>query len=133
MRHTVAARKQECGDPAEIADALAYALRYDGNRRIHHADEVMYPARRGANDGQHAIIARLITEVFKYANQALAAPNHEPAPARPAPRFCNGLLIRVALNLGRANNFTFVVEKKEAAKLHGHSPVLKPQTIQIST
>jgi hypothetical protein len=28
-------------DPAEVADALAYALRYDGNRRVHHADDVM--------------------------------------------------------------------------------------------
>src|SRR3954451_24331285 len=28
-------------DPADVADALAYALRYDGNRRVHHADEVM--------------------------------------------------------------------------------------------
>jgi hypothetical protein len=26
---------------AEVADALAYALRYDGNRRVYHADEVM--------------------------------------------------------------------------------------------
>jgi hypothetical protein len=26
---------------AEIADALAYALRYDGNRRVHHADDIM--------------------------------------------------------------------------------------------
>jgi hypothetical protein len=26
---------------AEVADALAYALRYDGNRRVHHADDVM--------------------------------------------------------------------------------------------
>jgi hypothetical protein len=25
----------------EIADAFAYALRYDGNRRVHHADAVM--------------------------------------------------------------------------------------------
>jgi len=64
----------------------------------------------------------LIAEVFKYADQALAAPNHEPAPARPAPRFCNGLLIRVAVNPGRAGNFMFVVKKKDEAKLHGHSP-----------
>jgi len=28
-------------DPAEVADALAYALRYDGKRRVHHADGVM--------------------------------------------------------------------------------------------
>jgi hypothetical protein len=28
-------------DSAEVADALAYALRYDGNRRVHHADDVM--------------------------------------------------------------------------------------------
>jgi hypothetical protein len=28
-------------DSAEVADALAYALRYDGNRRVHHADGVM--------------------------------------------------------------------------------------------
>jgi hypothetical protein len=25
----------------EVADALAYALRYEGNRRVHHADAVM--------------------------------------------------------------------------------------------
>jgi len=28
-------------DPACIADALAYALLYDGNRRVHHADGIM--------------------------------------------------------------------------------------------
>jgi hypothetical protein len=28
-------------DSAEVADALAYALRYDGNRRVHHADGIM--------------------------------------------------------------------------------------------
>jgi hypothetical protein len=28
-------------DPTEVADALAYALRYDGNRRVHHADGAM--------------------------------------------------------------------------------------------
>jgi len=25
----------------EVADALAYALRYDGKRRVHHADDAM--------------------------------------------------------------------------------------------
>jgi hypothetical protein len=28
-------------DSAEVADALAYALRYDGNRRVFHADDAM--------------------------------------------------------------------------------------------
>ena len=28
-------------DPADVANALAYALRYDGRRRVHHADGVM--------------------------------------------------------------------------------------------
>jgi hypothetical protein len=28
-------------DPAEVADALAYALRYDGRHHVHHADGVM--------------------------------------------------------------------------------------------
>ena len=28
-------------DPADIVDALAYALLYDGKRRVHHADGVM--------------------------------------------------------------------------------------------
>jgi hypothetical protein len=28
-------------DSAEVADALAYALLYDGNRRVYHADNVM--------------------------------------------------------------------------------------------
>jgi len=28
-------------DSAEVADALAYALRYNGRRRLHHADDVM--------------------------------------------------------------------------------------------
>ena len=28
-------------DPADVADALAYALRYDGNRRVYHTDDVM--------------------------------------------------------------------------------------------
>ena len=27
--------------PADVADTLAYALRYDGKRRVHHADGVM--------------------------------------------------------------------------------------------
>ena len=27
--------------PEEIAESLCYALRYDGRRRVHHADEVM--------------------------------------------------------------------------------------------
>jgi hypothetical protein len=28
-------------DSVELIDTLAYALRYDGKRRVHHADEVM--------------------------------------------------------------------------------------------
>ena len=28
-------------DPADVADALAYALRYDGKRRVYHADDAM--------------------------------------------------------------------------------------------
>jgi hypothetical protein len=28
-------------DSAEVADTLAYALRYDGKRRVHHADDAM--------------------------------------------------------------------------------------------
>jgi hypothetical protein len=28
-------------DPIEVADALAYALRYDGKRRVYHADDAM--------------------------------------------------------------------------------------------
>ena len=28
-------------DPADVADALAYALRYDGRRRVYHADDAM--------------------------------------------------------------------------------------------
>jgi hypothetical protein len=28
-------------DPTEVAEALAYALRYDGKRRVHHADDAM--------------------------------------------------------------------------------------------
>jgi hypothetical protein len=28
-------------DPAEVADALAYALRYDGKWRVYHADDAM--------------------------------------------------------------------------------------------
>jgi hypothetical protein len=28
-------------DSTELADALAYALRYDGKRRVHHADDAM--------------------------------------------------------------------------------------------
>lgn len=27
--------------PDEIADALAFALRYDGRKRVHHADDLM--------------------------------------------------------------------------------------------
>jgi hypothetical protein len=27
--------------PEEIADSLSFALRYDGRRRVHHADEAM--------------------------------------------------------------------------------------------
>ena len=27
--------------PAEIADALSFALRYDGRKRVHHADDAM--------------------------------------------------------------------------------------------
>jgi hypothetical protein len=88
-------------------------------------------AQPGAADSQHAVITTLITEVFKHADQAVAAPNHEPTPARPAPRFCNSLFIAVAVKPSCAGNFMFVVEKKEAAKLHNHSPALEPPTIQI--
>lgn len=28
-------------DPAEIAESLSFALRYDGRRRVHHADDAM--------------------------------------------------------------------------------------------
>ena len=67
-------------DPAEVADALAYALRYDGRRRVHHADDAMaritaerlipppgarrlrpdaVRAQPGTNDVEHATIDRL--------------------------------------------------------------------------
>jgi hypothetical protein len=75
-----------------------------------------------AAHGHHAVTTRLITEVFKYADQAIAAPNYEPATVRPGPCFCNGLFIGIAVNPGRAGNFMFVVEKNEAAKLHSHPP-----------
>ena len=38
MSHAVPLRP---ADPADVADALAYALRYDGRRRVHHADDAM--------------------------------------------------------------------------------------------
>jgi hypothetical protein len=28
-------------DPADVAEALVYALLYDGKRRVHHADDAM--------------------------------------------------------------------------------------------
>ena len=28
-------------DPSDLADALAYALRYQGRKRVHNADEIM--------------------------------------------------------------------------------------------
>jgi hypothetical protein len=28
-------------DPADLADAIAFALRYSGRKRVHHADEYM--------------------------------------------------------------------------------------------
>ncbi len=28
-------------NPTEIADSLSFALRYDGRRRVHHADDAM--------------------------------------------------------------------------------------------
>jgi hypothetical protein len=37
----VAALRRERDELAKVADALAYALRYDGNRRVHHADDAM--------------------------------------------------------------------------------------------
>jgi hypothetical protein len=88
-------------------------------------------AQPGAADRQYVDIGALITEVFKYANQAVAAPHHEPATVRPVPCFCDGLFITVAVKPGCASNFMFVVEKKEAAQLHNHSPALEPPTIQI--
>jgi hypothetical protein len=33
--------KLSAASPAEIAEALAFALRYDGRKRVHHADEMM--------------------------------------------------------------------------------------------
>jgi hypothetical protein len=82
--------------------------------------------------GYHAGLAMLIAEVVKYADQAFAAPNHEPAPARPAPRFCDGLLIRVAMDPGCTGKLMFVVEEKEAAKLHSHSPCFEAEVDTIS-
>ena len=38
MSHAVPLRP---ADPADVADALAYALRYDGKRRVYHADDAM--------------------------------------------------------------------------------------------
>ena len=38
MSHAVPLRP---ADPADVADALAYALRYDGRRRVYHADDAM--------------------------------------------------------------------------------------------
>jgi len=33
--------KLKPADPADIADALAFALRYQGRNRVHNADEIM--------------------------------------------------------------------------------------------
>ena len=36
-----AADKLTRADPRDLADALAYALRYQGRKRVHSADEIM--------------------------------------------------------------------------------------------
>ena len=36
-----AADKFTPADPSDLADALAYALRYQGRKRVHNADEIM--------------------------------------------------------------------------------------------
>ena len=35
-------------DPRDIADALAFALRFDGRKRVHNADEIMARSSRSA-------------------------------------------------------------------------------------
>src|SRR5690348_5996592 len=57
-----------------------------------------------------------IAEAFEYADQVVAAPDHQPAPVRPGPHSRNDLFISGTRNPGCADNFTFVVEKNGGGK-----------------
>jgi hypothetical protein len=80
-------------------------------------------ARRDADDGHHAVIARLITGVFKCTHPAAIVPNHDPAAVRLFSRFCNGLFVAVALNVDSNGGSIFVIMEKEAVKCHSLSPL----------
>ena len=73
-------------------------------------------------DGHHAIIARLVTGIFKCADPAAIVPNHDPAAVRLFSRFCNGLFVAVALNVDGNDGSSFVVMEKEAVKCHSRPP-----------
>ena len=76
----------------------------------------------GADDGYHAVIARLITGIFECADPAAIVPNHDPAALRFFSRFCNGLFVAVALNVDGNDGSSFVVMEKEAVKCHSRPP-----------
>src|SRR5436309_118173 len=96
-----------------------------GRRRRHGAGWVRPDARaawHGADDGYQAIVARLAAGAFDCVDAAVILQNHDPAAIRRVPRFCNGLFISLAPNLGRGSNFVVVAEKNEAVKRHSVLP-----------
>ena len=123
------------------ADALAHALRYDGKRRVHHADGamaritaehlirhlaqagfVLMRQEPGAAPTTAGMLSSLAAGAFDCVDAAVILQNHDPAAVRRVPRFCNGLFISLAPNLGRGSNFVFVAEKNEAVKRHSVLP-----------
>jgi len=64
----------------------------------------------------------LAAGAFDCVDAAVILQNHDPAAVRRVARFCNGLFISLAPNLGRGSNFVFVAEKNEAVKRHSVLP-----------
>ena len=73
----------------------------------------------------------LAAGAFDCVDAAVILQNHDPAAVRRVPRFCNGLFISLAPNLGRGSNFVFVAEKNEAVKRHSVLPTFLTARVEV--
>jgi hypothetical protein len=135
-------------DPAEVADALAYALRYDGNRRVFHADDFLAritaehlvrhlaqagfvlmraePTAAPTTSNKHAVLAMLAFDCpsrgIKHPDPPFFLPDIEPAARSLSPCRRNGLFIGVTISLDKVDDLVVIIEKVYPVVRHDRRP-----------
>ena len=74
----------------------------------------------GTDDGHHAVVARLITEPADF---SVSLPNFDFVSGDVTLRFCDGLLVAIAIKISRIDNSVVVVEEIQTVVCHTPSVV----------